>query len=97
LVLNVPERFHAQCELAVASVGGVIQDGSLLSAAEKVKNQRPVAIVVTDDIYAFDRSGLNKLAIESDAVLVVWSDDVEAKQLEPLLQGAVKRWRRSLS
>jgi hypothetical protein len=97
LVLSVPQAFHVQCELATASVGGVIQDGSLLSAAEKVKSHQPVAIVVTDDVYAFDRSGLNRLAIESDALLVVWSEDVEAKQLEPLLQGAVKRWRRSLS
>jgi hypothetical protein len=97
LVVNVPESFHKQCELAAAAVGGVIQDGSLLSAAEKVKAQRPVAIVVTDDIYSFDRSGLNRLAIESDALLVVWGEDVEARQLEPLFQGAVKRWRRSLS
>jgi hypothetical protein len=97
LVLNAPEGFHEQCEVAVAAAGGIIKDGSLLTAAEKVKGHQPVAIVVTDDIYAFDRSGLNRLAIESDAVLVVWSDDVEAKQLEPLLQGAVKRWRRSLS
>jgi serine/threonine-protein kinase len=42
-----------------------------------------------------DRSALNRLALDNDTVLVVWSEDVEAKQLEPLVGGAIKRWRRS--
>jgi Type II secretion system (T2SS), protein E, N-terminal domain len=97
LVLNVPDRFRAQCELAAARQGMDIVDGSLLNAAEIAKWCRPAAIVVTDDIYAFDRSGLNRLAIESDSLLVVWSDDVEAHQLEPLLSGAIKRARQPLA
>ncbi|MDF2697739.1 MAG: uncharacterized protein K0S65_6122 [Labilithrix sp.] len=97
LVLNVPGRFRAQCEIAAARQGMEIVDGSLLNAAEIAKWCRPAAIVVTDDIYAFDRSGLNRLAIESDSLLVVWSDDVEAHQLEPLLSGAIKRARQSHS
>jgi hypothetical protein len=93
LVLSAPDRFHEQCAIAAKAVGALVEDGSLLSAAEKVKATRPVAIVVTDDIYAFDRSGLNRLAIDGDALLVVWSEDVEAHQLEPLLRGSVERHR----
>lgn len=94
LVLNAPDRFHEQCRIAARSVGATISAGSLMDASEKVKEVRPAAIVVTDDIYGFDRSGLNKLAIESDALLVVWSEDVDASQLQPLLEGAVRRVRR---
>ncbi len=64
-----------------------------MDAIDVAKSCRPAAIVVTDDIYAFDRAGLNRLAIEADALLVIWSDDVEAQQLEPLLQGAMQRAR----
>jgi hypothetical protein len=97
LVLNVPDRFRAQCEIAARKLAMEIVDGNLLNAADVAKRCRPAAIVVTDDIYAFDRSGLNRLAIESDSLLVVWSDDVDAHQLEPLLSGAIKRIRQPLS
>lgn len=95
LVLNAPDRFHEQCKLAARQVGATVSSGSLMDAADKVKEVRPAAIVVTDDIYSFDRAGLNKLAIEGDALLVVWSEEVEASQLQPLLEGAVRRVRRS--
>jgi Type II secretion system (T2SS), protein E, N-terminal domain len=97
LVLNVPDRFRAQCEIAAQKLAMEIVEGNLLNAADVAKRCRPAAIVVTDDIYAFDRSGLNRLAIESDSLLVVWSDDVEAHQLEPLLSGAIKRMRQPVS
>ena len=95
LVLNAPERFQAQCNVAAKRCGAAVTEGTLIDAADKVKDCKPAAIVVTDDIYSFDRAGLNKLAIESDALLVVWSDDVEAAQLQPLLEGALRRARRA--
>jgi hypothetical protein len=94
LVLNAPEPFYEQCEIAAKGAGATVENGSLLDAAERLASSRPAAIVVTDDVYAFDRSGLNRLAIENDALLVVWSEDVEAPQLLPLLEGAIKRLRR---
>lgn len=95
LVLNSPsDHFTASCQSAAKQVGATVTHGSLMNAAEKAKETRPCAIVVTDDIYTFDRAGLNKLAIETDALLVVWSEDVEAGQLQPLLEGAARRVRR---
>lgn len=94
LVLNAPDRFHSQCLAAAKQCGATITQGTLMNAADKVKDCKPAAIVVTDDIYSFDRAGLNRLAIESDALLVVWSEDVEASQLQPLLEGALRRIRR---
>ncbi len=95
LVLNAPDGFLAQCKAAVVSLGATMIDGGIVRAGELVTEHRPCAIVVTDDVYAFDRSGLNRLALDNDAHLVVWSEEVDGHQLEPLLAGAIDRWGRS--
>lgn len=95
LALNAPEDFLAQCKEAVAALGATLIDGGIARAGELVAEHRPCAIVVTDDLYAFDRSGLNRLALDNDAHLVVWSEEVDGRQLEPLLSGAIDRWGRS--
>ena len=95
LTLNAPAGFLAQCAAAVTSLAATLIDGMIGNAGELVTEHRPCAIVVTDDVYAFDRSGLNRLALENDAHLVVWSEEVDGHQLEPLLAGAIDRWGRS--
>lgn len=95
LALNAPDNFLAQCKTAVASLGATLVDGSIVRAGDLVAEHRPCAIVVTDDVYAFDRSGLNRLALDNDAHLVVWSEEADGHQLQPLLEGAIDRWGRS--
>lgn len=95
LALNAPEAFLSECRASAKALGARVVDGAILNAAELVAEHRPCAIVVTDDVYAFDRSGLNRLALEHDAHLVVWSEDVDGRQLQPLLSGAIDRWGRS--
>jgi hypothetical protein len=95
LVLNAPDAFLAECKGAVKSLGATLIGGTIARAGELVAEHRPCAIVVTDDVYAFDRSGLNRLALDNDAHLVVWSEEVDGRQLEPLLAGAIDRWGRS--
>ena len=95
LVLNSPPAFLAECRDAAKSLSATLVDGAIGNAGELVEEHRPCAIVVTDDVYAFDRSGLNRLALDNDAHLVVWSEEVGGRQLEPLLAGAISRWGRS--
>jgi serine/threonine protein kinase len=95
LALNAPDGFLAQCREAAAKLGARMIDGGIARAGELVTEHRPCAIVVTDDVYAFDRSGLNRLALDNDAHLVVWSEEVDGRQLEPLLAGAIDRWGHS--
>ncbi|MEA2749485.1 MAG: hypothetical protein QOI41_3628 [Myxococcales bacterium] len=95
LALNAPEAFLVQCRQAAKSLSATLIDGGIARAGELVVEHRPCAIVVTDDVYAFDRSGLNRLALDNDAHLVVWSEEVDGRQLEPLLAGAIDRWGRS--
>ncbi|MDB4944304.1 MAG: hypothetical protein JWP97_3838 [Labilithrix sp.] len=94
LVLNAPDAFLAGCRAAVEALGATMVDGSIVRAGDLVATHRPCAIVVTEDVYAFDRSGLNRLALDNDAHLVVWSEEVDGKQLQPLLAGAIERWSR---
>lgn len=95
VTLNAPAGFLEQCKSAATSLGAEVIDAPLANAAAALDEHRPAAVVVTEDVYAFDRARLNRLAIEVDAVLVVWSDDVQDKELTPLLEGAVKRWHKS--
>lgn len=95
LVLNAPEPFLEQCRAAGKALSATLVDGAIMRAGDLVAEHRPCAIVVTDDVYAFDRTGLNRLALDNDAHLVVWSEDVDGRQLEPLLAGAIDRWGRS--
>jgi hypothetical protein len=95
VALAAPARFLDQCHAAAASLDASLAVGNIVEAADIVAKHAPCAIVVTEEVYAFDRSRLSHLALDNDAVLVVWSEDAEGKQLELLLQGAIKRWRRA--
>lgn len=95
VTLNAPPAFLEQCKAAAQSLGAEVVDASFANAATALDEHRPAAVVVTEDVYAFDRGMLNRLALEIDSVLVVWSDDIQGKELAPLLEGAVKRWHKS--
>jgi hypothetical protein len=91
LVVNAPGPFEMACRAAALAVGAQVEVADLVSAADLATAHTLLAVAVTDDVFAFDRSGLTRLALESDALLVVWSEDLEAKQLEPLLRKAIAR------
>jgi hypothetical protein len=91
LVVNAPEPFEMACRAAALAVGAQVEVADLVIAADLATAHTLLAVAVTDDVFAFDRSGLTSLALESDALLVVWSEDLEARDLEPLLQRAIAR------
>ncbi|MDB4995748.1 MAG: uncharacterized protein JWM74_3180 [Myxococcaceae bacterium] len=93
LVVQAPDAFTHACREAALAVDARVEIADLMMAAGLASAHAPFAIVVTDDVYAFDRHGLNGLALDTNAVLVVWSDDLEARQLQPLLKTALARRR----
>lgn len=95
LTLNVSDAFGRECDDAAKRLGARLVNGSIQRAAELVAEHRPCAIIVNDNVYAFDRAGLNRLALEHESHLVVWREDVDSRQLEPLLAGAIDRWGRT--
>ena len=93
LVVNAPGPFEMACRTAALAIGARVEAADLTSAADLAMELAPLAVAVTDDVYAFDRRGLTRLALESNALLVVWSDDLEPGHIEPLLRTALARRR----
>jgi len=97
LVVSPPKKFARTCRFACEAIGARVETCDLAKASHRARELSPFALVVTEDVYAFDRLGLSKLALDVDALLVVWSDDLEASYLEPLLDTAQKRSRARIS
>jgi hypothetical protein len=91
LVVGGRAGFARKCRVAADVIEADIERSDLASATARARELAPFAIVVQEDVYAFDRLGMTKLSIEVNALLVIWSDDLEAEYLEPLLDTALKR------
>jgi hypothetical protein len=97
LVVAAPKSLVRTCRIAAVALQARVQATDFLTAGRYVRELSPFAIVVTEDVYAFDRLGISKLALDADALLVIWSDDLDAEYLEPLLDTAHKHRTRSRS
>jgi len=95
LVVEAKESLVVSVRAAAARFGGDAIGVTLADAASAAAAHSPCALVVTEDVYANERSGLDLLALETGALLVVSSEAFEGRQLEGLLEDAIKRWRRS--
>jgi hypothetical protein len=90
LVVAAPKSLVRTCRMAAVAFEARVQATDFLTAGRYVRELSPFALVVTEDVYAFDRLGISKLALDADALLVIWSDDLDAEYLEPLLDTALK-------
>ncbi|MBX3224808.1 MAG: PilZ domain-containing protein [Labilithrix sp.] len=95
LVVDASESLVVNVRAAASRLGGDALGVPLAEAASAATAHAPCAVVVTEDVYANERSGLDRLALEAGALLVVSSEAFEERQLEGLLEDAIKRWRRS--
>jgi hypothetical protein len=91
LVVGGRGAFARKCRQAAGAVEADMERIDLAGAAVRTRELNPFAIVVPEDVYAFDRLGMTKLSVEVNALLVIWSDDLEPEYLEPLLDTAIKR------
>lgn len=87
-VLELLRRTASSLEAEVIAV-------SIIDAPAAIARHAPCAIVVTDEIYANDRLGLVRIALDTGAQLVVSSTDFHDRQLEALIESAILRWRRA--
>lgn len=95
LVVDAKESLVVSVRAAAARFGGDASGVTLADAASAAAAHSPCALVVTEEVYANERSGLDLLALETGALLVVSSEAFEGSQLEGLLEDAIKRWRRA--
>jgi Type II secretion system (T2SS), protein E, N-terminal domain len=91
LVVGGRGGFARKCRQAAEAIDADVERIDLAGATVRARELTPVAIVVPEDIYAFDRLGVTKLSVGVDALRVIWSDDLEPEYLEPLLDTALKR------
>ncbi len=95
LVIGAKDDLVAAVRSSAAQFGGDAFGVALADAAKATAHHCPCAIVVTEDVYANERSGLDRLALEAGALLIVSSEAFAGRQVEGLLEDAIKRWRRS--
>ncbi|MBX3210807.1 MAG: PilZ domain-containing protein [Labilithrix sp.] len=95
LVVDANEELLVRVRAAAARFGGDALGVPLAEVASAVAANAPSAVVVTEEVYANERSGLDRLVLEAGALLLVASEAFEAHQLEGLLADALERWRRS--
>jgi hypothetical protein len=75
-----------------------VKECDLTMAATMVARWRPLAIVLTEDLYAFDATEFDALAKDVKSMLVrVQRERVTAAQLEPMLLPALERYWRTQS
>jgi hypothetical protein len=94
LVIAGRDTFLHHCGVVAEQLGARLESAELASATLRAKELAPFAVVVDEDLYAFDRLGLTRLALANGALLVIWSDELELEYLEPLLAIAHERWAR---
>src|SRR5262249_51176183 len=90
LVIGCPPRLVRRCRDAAIAAQTLVVDSEVASAATLAAATRPLAIVVLEDVYAFDPVAFNQLASDVRARLVLLSDeDVADDELEAILVGAI--------
>lgn len=91
LVVSPPRELLRECRLAASPLGVLIAATDLASLRTAIEEHSPLAVVVTDELYAFDRVAFARLSLESGSPLVIWSDELDAEYLEPVFATALRR------
>ena len=90
LVVSCPSDLVARCAEAVESLALALQECGFVAAATTAAERRPLAIVMTEDVYAFDPEAFDALARDVRASLVRVEEDIPAAKLELILEVAVE-------
>jgi hypothetical protein len=85
LLVGASPEFLRRCRdaagkrLAISNVG-------LAEVRERARALDPVALVVMEELYAFDRVAFGRLALEVGAQLVIWNDELDVDFLEAVIE-----------
>ncbi len=90
LAIACPPDLVSRCREALEGLGVGLREGSIVEAPTVVADRRPLAIVMLEDLYAFDPEELDALARDVQASLVRVEEDVSAAILELFLTGAIE-------
>jgi len=85
LVVGCPEGLTLRAHDAAVSVGAVARMCGLVTLERALELYRPLAIAMTEDLYAFDPARFSRVARESGAEICTMRDDFEECELAELL------------
>jgi hypothetical protein len=76
------------CHEAVAPLGGHVESWEIGRASEMKPEPPPNLLLVSEELYVFDRRAFNLLAFRIGAPLVVWSQEMDPADLQAVLLAA---------
>ena len=91
LAIGCPPDLVARCARALEGIGVGLRTCDFLNAATAVAERRPLALVLLEDLYAFDPDEFDALARDVTASLIRVEDDIAVAKLELLLAAAIDR------
>jgi hypothetical protein len=91
VVVGQTPAFIAWCRDVAAGLGAIVRPSDVAGAATAAAHWRPVALVLSEDVHAFDPVEWDALARDVGAMLLVTLDGLEREELEALLARAIER------
>lgn len=91
VVVGAKPEFIYQCREVCAATDAAVMAAPLAELERHLRMGRPIALVVMEEVYAFDRSKFTRLALEAGVPLIIWSDELEPDFLPPVLATATRR------
>jgi len=85
LVVGCPEGLTLRAHDAAVSVGAAARMCGLVTLERALELYRPLAIAMTEDLYAFDPARFSRVARENGAEICTMRDDFEERELAELL------------
>ena len=85
LVVGCPEGLTLRAHDAAVSVGVLARMCGLVTLERALELYRPLAIAMTEDLYAFDAARFSRMARESGAEICTMGDDFDERELAELL------------
>jgi hypothetical protein len=89
LAIGCPPELTARCAQALEGIGAVLAGADVVTAPTLAAARQPLAIVLMEDLYAFDPDEFDALARDVRASLVKVEEDISAAMLELLLSAAI--------
>ena len=95
IALGCPKELAGRCVAAVARGGAVLRSFPFREGTQAIPTWRPLALLVTPDVLAFDAAKISALAVAADAaLLVVDAEESNLAELEALVAATVQRRKR---
>jgi hypothetical protein len=89
LAISCTPELVARCAEALQALGVAVRECGFIGAATAVAEQRPLVMVLVDDVYSFDPDEFDALARDVGASLVRVEEHIPVAKLEMLLEVAL--------